>query len=1039
MSGGAVLGAWDNSLGRDHRGYNSAAATAYIARITGDYPDYTLTDGGEKGARYFTPPASIGGAGKGITFTETKGYGYWAPLLMLTNVYINRNAEENVEGGYAGIRPELLANFDYNTVDGTLQPVIEKEKCANDGKPTLLGQVYLQTQATDASNYQRLIYPIVEMIADHTGEDSIHSTAVYGTYDGGLDRRINAGMHTFWWVKQRENSKWNIAWNQRESDQDDTGYGFECHLGDAEGTPTILNESTENPSDIIEGTAADEREDHTTLAYCSWLKYGHHHPGHSKNDKHKYGENSDGESINANHIWMKSFFYYNQQLDAPLDYEPVYNPRPGPLPNRVRVHFQTDPDRKHDFELGARQDIHYWWAEAVFDPPTWTPPTRINGVPPEEPIDTGYVPVSVDDTNVYETSRGGKYTTSHQRNTKRVLKIKEANSPFQIGSPGFVARAETKTQDGQEYGGEWGPTENKETSYETWDPKEYEYGTPIGRIPENSGYNHIYPLAQEEVKEQKYVLSPIIAHMNFIGKIDAQKEWGYSEQTENSNFDGGTANGGVWITPPEFTYKVPDSGTYSDTFFGFHHSMSFGWGAVDNDNINNDGAIFSLSGSSGSYDLNLDFYNATPASSAGVFNVNGYISATEVGGAGGFWLPDDTQIGFGNTAATPDASIYWQSANNRLRMTADRIYVDETQTSTIASYNLQEAIFRINPGANTARQYFAGKDTLFLHSVNNYTSFSGARYIAAHNYSTGTVSNLFGLFNQAYNVSSGQVNLLVAGDYDARSTQSGTAITMIAGQFKAYAQHSADVTIGYGLKILGGNYGTGNYTQYNGIRLMTPVNVGGGALGTAVQLYIEDGTAAGTNYAIYVAGGECLFNASGNQVDFGINSDTVTILKVDGTNNLIAFGDTGGANYMTINDTGKLQPFGTANYLSTTGNPGITENGTDVQQYDLTVENGLIVAFTEKEAVSDVRVINANQTMLITDQIVECTNAITYTLLAVAAAGVGKVVTIKNFDSVNSMTVTGNGVETIDDDLSQTLAPYEALKIYANSTKWGSI
>lgn len=1075
MGGGAGLGAWSNGYQRDHRGYGASKSIAYGARITGDYPDYTLTDGGDvDGCKYYTPPSSTEGTGTGVSTGDTKGYGIWTHLLMLTKVLIERESEENVEGSYSGSREELLPVYDYKTVDSTLQPIIEEEKCANDGKPTLLGQTYLQAQGTDETNYQRLIYPVVEMVADHNASDSIHSTIVYDTYQDGLDRRVNAGMHTFWWIKQRENKKWNIAWNQKKSDQDDTGYGFECHLGDGSGVTTKLNQSTENPSDVIDGTEADTREDQTTLAYCSWLKYGHHHPGHSTDDKHKFGENEDGQSINANHIWMKSFFYYDQQFDAPLDFEPVYNPRPGPMPNRARVHFQTDPTRNHDFELGSRSDIHYWWAECVFDPPTYTPPTIQNGVPPEEPPDTTYVPHSVDNTNIYETTRGGKYTTSTtQSNTRSIKRIKEANSPFQIGSPSFVARAETKSQDGQEYGGEWGPTNNPQYHTEPGIYKEYDYGSSTGRKNDNTGNEYITYLPDEPTKIQEYKLTPIVAHLNFIGKLNSELEWEYTQETENSNFEGGTTAGGIWITPPEFTYNIQDSGTYSDTFFGLHHSIDFGWGAVNNDNINQDGAIFSISGSSGSYNIDLDFYNTTPASRAGTFNVNGYITATKVGGAGGFWLPDDTNLGFGNTTAAPDATMYWENASSRLRLTTPQLYYNAlltTPASTTRIYNYQQKSVAAGDANylynlfNYQRLYggnnYTGAHVSFYNSIRNQNTATVSSVYGVRGYvdnaSTGTITNAYAILNGIINSSTGTIGNARGSDSSVSNNAGGTIIN--AYSQLAIVQNTAAGTINTAYNNINRIINaTGTIsTAYNNYNKFEQTGIGGvitdaygdyfanaivtaGAITNYTHIYLEAPTTAGTNYAIVTAGGDCVFNSDGHQDNFAINTDNKTIFQTDGTNDLVAFGDTGGANYMTFNDGGKLQPHGTANYLSAAGNPGINDGGSNIQQFDMAIENGLIVSFTEIEAVSDLRVINANQTMLITDQIVECTNAITYTLLPVATAGLGKVVTIKNYDPVNTMTVTGDGVEEIDDELNQTIAPYEALKVYANATKWGSI
>lgn len=106
------------------------------------------------------------------------------------------------------------------------------------------------------------------------------------------------------------------------------------------------------------------------------------HAGH-QNDKHRHGEDRDGNPINAAHISTNAYFFRDQSNDGPLLFEGDY-PNPPPLPLISRTHLSWQGSGSHPFAGGGNPTGYWrWWSEVPYVVPTTGGPR--NQIPPRAP------------------------------------------------------------------------------------------------------------------------------------------------------------------------------------------------------------------------------------------------------------------------------------------------------------------------------------------------------------------------------------------------------------------------------------------------------------------------------------------------------------------------------------------------------------------------------------------------------------------------------------------------------------------------------
>jgi hypothetical protein len=608
----------------------------FVARMTEDYVQTIVADGGFPNCFFFYPCASkdeITESDKIEGGEEIKISG-WSNIVPVTYTIKNETTKKTMVFTGKGSEkttgePVILPVKNFDKCDGRFQDYIEfadegfPDKAIIDSMPVPVGTAGEIIQTSDDENYNRMFIPVREIVADHEGNNSEYSTMVSDIVDKEyLDRRKNAGLHSIFWIKQRENAIWSIARNCKRGKQEDVGYGLAVYDGDGSSVKVSRNIVSSDKFTEVTIDLPPTDKDKTTLGYDSWLKYGPLHPGHIDSDNHKYGENSDKESLNSSHIWYKGYYYANRIFDGPMLFELELNTEPAPLPNRTRVHLQYDLGKIHKFELGMRAGKWFWWAESILiapKPPVYTPPT---GSPVETPGQNSTVVIKNPKNTTYnpetDYNRSGmsmeEYVLGQMAKEKPgtfpdfpdiypniPFKVQESTSPCVLGMPGQVFRsfAHTNMQYNSEFGwrDEWGNIHS--------------------------------------------FLTPVIAYLHQYSEIDAKNRHTYNIYPENATLTGGTANGCLWLTQGEIIPRYKELAPLSTVYFGFHPEISFGVSIPTSAEIwdlRHDGWLLSSTNVVTGQDAVLTFYDNAGVAGVtriGTFTVNGNLLVT--GTIAGFW------------------------------------------------------------------------------------------------------------------------------------------------------------------------------------------------------------------------------------------------------------------------------------------------------------------------------------------------------------------------------------------------------------------
>jgi len=346
-------------------------------------------------------------------------------------------------------------------------------------------------------------------------------------------------------------------------------------------------------------------------------------------DKHKLGEDEDGNPINSLHLSTAAYFFRNAEEDGPLHFEGKYE-EPSEAPNSTRVHLEFDTEEPHSFVCGQRKGKWRWRSEAVIyvpepDPiptidfppfPTPARPTRPpvgagGGVPvgggavPTIPIpglidtstphdESQYRPVNMPTESsgtvrpTVATPGGGQFSTlgmgglavdpltgeitlgSLIHPTQTTDKNKPIGaSTMEVSTPGLLARPQQFTNSGKK-----DLRNNPKPKRE--DVKSVDRNNPVTLRMEAFGAEGGLTNSYEGTRAGA-----------------SGDPWNYTNRPNNARYRGGTANGGFVLLPPEigledyrlisgitdaFEIAPADSIQQSESFFIAGPGVSLGVG-----------------------------------------------------------------------------------------------------------------------------------------------------------------------------------------------------------------------------------------------------------------------------------------------------------------------------------------------------------------------------------------------------------------------------------------------------------------------------
>ena len=259
-----------------------------------------------------------------------------------------------------------------------------------------------------------------QLVAHHNDDAPPQWSSIVHDIDGKrLDQKRKAGLHGPFWVKGLAESEcagthiphFQVAFNftraRGTEPYDDlnaqprsvVGFGLATFNASGAGTnqgnsgpttgqpgpqPIPDDDDTRPKHPLSSGPTTGgrpihfKRKDRHTLAYLSAdTMFGPLWCGHHKNDKHKFGENADRESVNSGHIHTNAYFYESEERDAPLEFAGDYiKPQEGRHPWKVDLRY--DINSFHAWKCGRPRGLWRW--------ETWLPETVVEpGKPPKPP------------------------------------------------------------------------------------------------------------------------------------------------------------------------------------------------------------------------------------------------------------------------------------------------------------------------------------------------------------------------------------------------------------------------------------------------------------------------------------------------------------------------------------------------------------------------------------------------------------------------------------------------------------------------------
>lgn len=155
-------------------------------------------------------------------------------------------------------------------------------------------------------------------------------------------------------------------------------FGWTNQVTLEDGAEGLASENLgKRPKDF--GTFIPKPSEGSGIALMAHLgAFGPFHGG-CRGDKHKIGNDRDGNPINSGHLSINAYWYKDPDKDGPFLFEGLY-PNPAPLPLQSRVHLTWDQFTDHQWLEGTREGVWRWWAEVpVVTPAGGSPPVPNRG------------------------------------------------------------------------------------------------------------------------------------------------------------------------------------------------------------------------------------------------------------------------------------------------------------------------------------------------------------------------------------------------------------------------------------------------------------------------------------------------------------------------------------------------------------------------------------------------------------------------------------------------------------------------------------
>ena len=398
------------------------------------------------------------------------------------------------------------------------------------------------------------------------------------------------------------------------------------------------SKTEEKKKEIAEKAGFIDPDTKESIGLLSWQRGGPLMTG-CEEDQHTLGKNSTGEVTNSGHISHKALYFRDKEADGPFDFCNVaYPPETAPVTQGtpIPVYLSWDNRDAHDWAGVFREGKWKWW-------------TVIPGK--EEPENTR-TKLEITQTKIVQEKTIKKTYT--ERVEQLITPFDEGN--FEEAEKYFFQSAQTvlglsggkdviaieatpKTDTGA-------LTPGKSMSLPQKIQPEMnrsEQGMPavvFSAIRRASDQAYDYRFGEEEknrrrIKKIAGGAAPFVGRIQGFGQVDsASKKWKYTKQEEKF-YKSGTANGGLWVTPPEILRDGDENtiGTASTSAFALHPDMTFAFGKPTASGTVQDGPYLECSGAAGSRDLDMKFKDNSDAARDGIVKIDGLVHVKERSGA----------------------------------------------------------------------------------------------------------------------------------------------------------------------------------------------------------------------------------------------------------------------------------------------------------------------------------------------------------------------------------------------------------------------